>query len=261
MSWWGKLIGSGFGFMLGGPIGALLGASIGHQFDKGISNLDQSAFNTIETTQTAFFTCLFSLMGHIAKADGQVSNSEISMAKSLFDQMNLDDNQRKIAISLFNQGKQDSFQYTEMLKQFRQVCHRKTTLLQMFLEILISTAYADGHLHSSELNIIRDAASILGFSKSQFENLLSRCQANRNKSSRPTQSTRLDTNAAYAILGCSASSSLQQIKTAYRRLISQHHPDKLVSKGLPEEMIKIATEKTGEIRAAYEHLMMERKNN
>ncbi|MCW8855208.1 MAG: co-chaperone DjlA, partial [Gammaproteobacteria bacterium] len=168
-------------------------------------------------------------------------------------------NQRKIAITLFNQGKQDSFQYTEMLKQFRLVCHRKTTLLQMFLEILISTAYADGHLHSSELNILRDAASILGFSTPQFENLLSRCQTNANKSSRSTQSPKLDTNAAYAILGCSTSSSVKQIKTAYRRLISQHHPDKLVSKGLPEEMIKIATEKTGEIRAAYEHLMMERK--
>ena len=260
MSWWGKVIGSGFGFMMGGPIGAILGASLGHQFDKGISGIELSPPDSIETTQTAFFTCLFSVMGHIAKADGHVTSSEISMTESLFTQMNLDSNQRKIATELFNQGKQKSFQYPEMLKQFRAVCHRKTTLLQMFLEILISTAYADGHLHPSELKILREAASILGFSTSQFEDLLLMSQANKHKSARSAQTDALTIDDAYATLACSPSSTVQQIKTAYRRLISQHHPDKLVSKGLPEEMIKIATNKTSEIRAAYEVIMKTRKN-
>ena len=259
MSWWGKVIGSGFGFMMGGPIGAILGASLGHQFDKGISGIELSPPDSIETTQTAFFTCLFSVMGHIAKADGRVTNSEIAMTESLFAQMNLDARQRKIATELFNQGKQESFQYAEMLKQFRVVCHRKTTLLQMFLEILITTAYADGNLHASELKILRDASSILGFTNSQFEHLLSMSQANRHKGSRSAQSNIIAIDDAYAILNCSPSSTVQQIKTAYRRMISQHHPDKLVSKGLPEEMIKIATQKTSEIRSAYEAIMKERK--
>lgn len=260
MSWWGKVIGSGFGFMMGGPIGAILGASLGHQFDKGMSGIETSPPDSIETTQTAFFTCLFSIMGHIAKADGRVTNAEISMTESLFSQMNLDSNQRKIATELFNQGKQESFQYSEMLKQFRAVCHRRTTLLQMFLEILISTAYADGQLHPSELKILREASSILGFSNSQFENLLLMSQANNHKSARSAQSNTLSIDDAYAILACSPSSTIEQVKKAYRRLISQHHPDKLVSKGLPEEMIKIATIKTSEIRAAYEIIIKARKN-
>jgi len=259
MGWWGKVIGSGFGFMMGGPIGAILGASLGHQFDKGITSLDGNSPDSIETTQTAFFTCLFSVMGHIAKADGRVTASEISMTQSLFAQMNLDQNQRKIAVKLFNQGKQDSFQCSEVLKQFRAVCHRKTTLLQMFLEILISTAYADGNLHPAELKILREASFVLGFSDAQFEQLLSMSQANRHSAGQSQPSGRLNIEDAYVVLACSPSTPLPQIKTAYRRLISQHHPDKLVSKGLPEEMIKIATQKTSEIRSAYETILEARK--
>ncbi|MCG6934369.1 MAG: TerB family tellurite resistance protein, partial [Proteobacteria bacterium] len=112
MSWWGKVIGGTFGFMLGGPLGALFGAAVGHQFDKG---LERGAISDVfgtgdqERVQAAFFTALFSVMGHVAKADGRVSPDEIAMARSIMQQMALDQEQTRVAIDLFNQGKRDDF--------------------------------------------------------------------------------------------------------------------------------------------------------
>ncbi|MEW8432270.1 MAG: co-chaperone DjlA, partial [Candidatus Thiodiazotropha sp.] len=93
MSWWGKLVGGAFGFMLGGPLGAVLGAALGHHFDKGLRGLpdDQISWGPgdQERVQTAFFTATFSVMGHLAKADGRVSPDEIKMAEALMAQMSL----------------------------------------------------------------------------------------------------------------------------------------------------------------------------
>ena len=255
MSWWGKVIGGGFGFMFGGPLGALAGMAMGHQFDKGLNITEMESGNT-ERVQLAFFTATFSVMGYLAKADGKVSKSEIQMAQSIMSQMNLNPDQRKAAIELFNKGKQDDFELDAILLQFKQECHRRTNLLQMFLEILIATAFADNSFDKAEHSALQHIATSIGFNAQQLDHLISMVTAQQQSQ---THATRPSIANAYAILGLEKTVTDAELKKAYRRLMSQHHPDKLVSKGLPEEMIKLANEKTSEIKSAYEQIKNSRK--
>ena len=149
MSWWGKVVGGAFGFMMGGPLGALLGASLGNYFDGGLDavRLDSSLGpGATERVQSVFFTATFAVMGYIAKADGKVSQAEIAMAERVMGQMRLSQQQRSVAKNLFNEGGKDSFPVHEVLAQFKRESFRRRNLVQMFLEIIVATAFADGRL-------------------------------------------------------------------------------------------------------------------
>lgn len=260
MSWWGKLLGGGLGFMMGGPMGAVLGAAIGHQFDRGLDLSDRMpGVGDQQRTQLAFFTATFSVMGYLAKVDGQVSRDEIRMAESVMAQMHLDAEQRKMAIELFNQGKSPDFPLREILEQFRQECHRRRNLTQMFMEILISISMADGRLDAAEHHALKDIGQHLGFSPVLLEQLIQMVAAQQSFAGEQPVSRADSLANAYQVLGIDSSASDAEVKKAYRRLMSQHHPDKLVSKGLPDEMIQLATEKTREIRKAYESIKNARK--
>lgn len=257
MAWWGKIIGGAFGFMLGGPLGALLGAALGHNFDKGLKLSDEfggMAYGEQERVQAAFFTATFSIMGHIAKADGKVSQAEIANTEAVMARMQLDSQQRKAAIKLFDEGKADDFPLHEVLVQFRTECHRRISLIQMFLEIQISTAFSDQKLHPAEKEILYKIADVLGFPRNQLDHLF---HLAGGFTSPKTEKAAI--NEAYKILGVVKNASDADVKKAYRRLMNQHHPDKLVSKGLPEEMIKLANEKTQQIKEAYDLIKKSRQ--
>ncbi len=267
LSWWGKLIGGAFGFMLGGPLGAILGVALGHNFDRGMRSLPPGGFSREdfapgdrERVQTAFFTATFTVMGHLAKADGRVSPAEIRLAERVMQQMELGPDMRETAIRLFNQGKAAEFPLEEVIRQFRAECHGRTTLIQMFLEILLAAAYADGSIEPVEDRMMLHICDMLGISEFEYRRLERMVQAEAGfagggAGARPSGPSLED---AYAVLGVGSGSSDVEIKKAYRRLLSQHHPDKLVSKGLPEEMMKVAAQKTDEIKKAYERVKQER---
>ena len=274
---WGKLLGGTFGFMIGGPIGAVLGAALGHSFDKGMNlQLSQDVADEdlppgdADRIKMAFFTATFSVMGHIAKADGRVDKSEIALAEALMSSMNLDVDLRAAAIKLFNEGKQDNFDAEALVLQFRQECQRRTSLYRMFVEILIQAALADGVMSKDEEAALIKVAAVLGFSEYAFKQLemLVRFSMGvdqpdgadtghshgQRRQRAPVDSSRLSVNDAYKVLGVESSDDKATVKRAYRRLMSQHHPDKLVAKGLPDEMIKLATDKTQHIQKAYERV-------
>ncbi len=268
MSWLGKVVGGAFGFMMGGPLGAILGASVGHQFDNGVEGLDErESFNPGDQhrVQMAFFTATFAVMGHIAKADGRVSQAEINLAKQVMDELGLTDNMRETAINLFQEGKKADFPIHDVLAQFRKECHRRTHLIRMFLEIQIQAAYADGTLDSAEELILQTICGQLSISRFEYERIKIQFQAQQrfhqyqrqHSVNRPSPSHVLDD--AYAVLGLDKTASDAEVKKAYRRLISQNHPDKLVAKGLPEEMMTLAKEKTQKIRKAYETIKAARE--
>lgn len=263
------MIGGAFGYALGGPIGALLGTVVGHQFDRGLQIALQAqggagAFaGDKERVQTVFFTTVFSVMGHLAKVDGRVSEDEIAMARTIMQQMRLDETQQKFAVELFQRGKQADFQLDEILQQFRRECSRRRNLLQMFIEILLHAAYADGTLHPQEKRLLSHVCQQLGFSPAEFHMLDNMVRAQRafnddqthhdHRYQQPPPRPRADRlQESYAMLGVNSTASDGDVKRAYRRMMNQHHPDKLVAKGLPEEMLKMATQKTQEIKAAYE---------
>ncbi len=259
MSWWGKVLGGAFGFMLGGPLGALMGAALGHSFDKGLSGLDDDAIapGDQQRVQMAFFTATFSTMGHIAKADGAVTRDEIDLAQSVMTQMNLAPDMRRAAVNLFEQGKRDDFPLDDVIEQFRRECTRRQNLMRMFIEIQVQAAYADGELHAAEDRLLLHICRLLGFHEQVYRQIEALARASLGGGAGGRQYGRQPAAAvsigdAYQLLGVTEHSSSAEIKKAYRRLMSQHHPDKLVAKGLPEEMIKLATEKTQKIREAYD---------
>lgn len=264
MAWWGKALGGAFGFMLGGPIGALIGIGFGHNFDRGLGNVmsgEQFKPGQQERVQAVFFTTTFSVMGHIAKADGKVTADEIQMANAVMDHMNLTADVRESARRLFNEGKSEDFPLDDVLDQFKKEIRRRSTLIQMFLEIQLQAAYADGVMDPAEENLLHHICSRLGVPVSALHRLEEMLKAGFGQGSYQSSSSTTRTTSlqdAYRIVGVDKSSSDSEVKKAYRRLMSQHHPDKLVSKGLPEEMIKDATEKTQQIKDAYEQIKQSR---
>jgi len=256
MSWLGKVVGGAFGFLMGGPLGAILGASVGHQFDEGLQGMEnEEGLNPGDQhrVQMAFFTATFSVMGHIAKADGRVTADEINLAKRVMDELSLSGDMRKTAVNLFEQGKSEDFPLDDVLDQFRRECHRRTHLIGMFLELQIQAAYADGSLDRAEESVLHKICDHLGISRFDYQRIKLQFQAQQrfySHSQQQQESNRLED--AYAVLGIDTSATDAEVKKSYRRLMSQHHPDKLVAKGLPEEMMTIAKEKTQKIRKAYE---------
>jgi DnaJ like chaperone protein len=269
----GKLAGAFFGYLLsGGKIwGMILGAYFGHMFDRGLSqgggfsSVFQNARNR-EEIQQVFFKTVFSLLGYVAKADGHVSNAEIQAARSVMQQMHLDEQQSKRAIDYFSAGKSADFEPDICISEFRQISHQNRALSQMLLEILIFSALADGKLDQAEERILLKVSGQIGYSAQDYQRLVQMVMGqqhfHRSGSGRAhyqQQSTEDALKEAYAVLGISSGASEAEIKKAYRRQMNQHHPDKLVSKGMPPEMVKIATEKTQEIQSAYELIVSEMK--
>jgi len=276
MGWVGKLVGGLLGFAAGGPIGALVGATLGHSVDRGVQRLAENMALPLgdrRRIESVFFSATFSTMGYLAKADGRVSEAEIALAEAVMARLQLTGERRSAAIALFRQGKSPDFDLAAVIEDFRRECLGRRMLVQLFLEIQLQAAHVDGEPSAAKrraLEEIRVGLQIPEMVFRQLENLV-RMQrqfsgaagdagtrgrgyggGGRAQQKGPTLSQ------ANSVLGVSPKDSDAAIKKAYRKLLSEHHPDKLVSKGLPEDMIKLATQKTYEIRRAYEMIVAAR---
>ncbi|GGY36507.1 co-chaperone protein DjlA [Bacterioplanes sanyensis] len=270
MFWLGKLSGAMVGLVTGGPVGALIGSLAGHLFDKALGQALLGRTNapftngsaaSRATIQQIFFQATFRTMGRLAKVDGRVSEAEIAAATHVMEQMQLSGAQRQAAIDCFNQGKQADFDLSDDLSRLKSALSAHTSLAQMFLEIQLSVAYADGQLSTAERRLFERLCRALGISAFQFEWIHSRVKAAMSGRGRQQQSrtSRQNLRAAYDILGVKPDVTDAELKQAYRRLMSQHHPDKLVAKGLPEEMLRLAKEKTQQIQEAYDQVRKARR--
>ncbi len=285
MSMWGKILGALFGFMFLKIPGAILGLLVGHFFDKAYSqDFNQlggfgrffSDQNSLKQ-QAIFFHSLFSALGHLAKSDGKVTNREIQIATALMDEMQLTGDARREAQDAFREGKARDFPLVETLKGFYEATHGRRDILQVFLEILIQSAFADGALSQEEYTVLEKVAKPLGFRRRDLDYLISMYEAEirfRQRSGRRTHSAggnqqgprdqqhayseQQSLDDAYRILGVAASDDEKVIKRAYRKRMSEHHPDKLVSKGLPEQAMEIAKKKAQDIQSAYELIKQKR---
>lgn len=264
MKIWGKVLGFIFGFMFGKWAGALLGLYIGHRFDRSMSQgfSNQGGFSKFFvnkasfTNQAVFFHAVFSVYGHIAKASGQVTPEEINAASMLMDKMGLTGDKRQEAQAAFSEGKSNGFPLEETLKEFKRSSFGQRDILQLFLEVQLQAAFADGSLHAKERDILHTVAKILGFSVRDIDRLLQQLEAqmkyHRQQADNNQSGPSIDS--AYDILGVKPEDDDQAIKKAWRKLMSQHHPDKLAAKGLPPEMLEIANQKAQDIQAAYEKI-------
>ncbi len=237
------------GFLLGGWIGGAVGLFLGHMYDRARAVVRPVA-EALSRMQETFFRTTFRVMGHISKADGRVSEAEIRAAEQIMARMNLSPEQRRSAIGYFREGKAADFDLDDALDVLRGVIRWQPMLARFFLEVQLEVAFADGRVDPAERALLLRIAERLGLSPEDVQRLESLLRGERGAENRAQGRDALA--AAYETLGISADASDAEVKKAYRRLMSQHHPDKLASRGLPEEMMRLAKEKTQHIRAAYE---------
>jgi DnaJ like chaperone protein len=261
--WVGKLIGGVLGLVLSrySLLGAAVGVFIGHQFDKGMAGTLKGGgrgfggFSRVSAAerQQVFFESLFTAMGHLAKADGRVSEEEIQIARSVMHQWRLRPEEVRLAIDLFSRGKQSGFQLDAQIQRLASACQGQPELVRTFLEILMEIPLGKGGMDPAERNVLWQIAANLGVSRVEMAQLEALLRAQRSFGQNAAAANgAAELKQAYKALDIEPSATDKEVKTAYRRLMNQHHPDKLVARGLPDSMLEVAKEKTREIRAAYE---------
>jgi DnaJ like chaperone protein len=270
--WWGKLLGCFFGYLMAGPAGSLFGVLIGNFFDRGLAaHFSRPHWHyreeKREAVQKIFFEAVFTVIGHIAKADGRISENEIQMAEQLMVEMSLNQKQKILAKNYFTEGKKNTFDLTRIVGLLHNTCNDNEELLKLFMDIQYRAAQVDG-LSANKLQVLNSIFKQLGFaplhqqyrfyedfghrssnSSQKQQNYGSSNQRHYNQSQED-----YSLNQSYALLEIKPSASKQEVKRAYRRSISRNHPDKLIAQGLPEQMIKIANDKTQKITKAYEQI-------
>ena len=253
MSIWGKLIGGATGMALGGPIGAILGIAAGHGVDR-VSRFDNFQSNnkfSSEEKEQIFATSVIALEAKIAKADGNISKSEVLAFKKIFEFPKEDE---KAISEIFNSAKENIEDYKEIAKQVFDVFRNEKSLLLELLNSLFSIAYADGDLHYKEEIILLEISKIFSFSKDEFDSI-------SNIHSSKNSEEFYNINKSYKILGVTKNSSTEQISIKYKELVKEYHPDRLQGMGLPEEFIELANQKLTAINKAYNDIKNEKKNN
>jgi len=276
VNWAGKIIGGTLGLLALGPIGAALGAFIGHQFDSGqISVAMFTGGPDPRLVNQLFFPTAFRVMGHIAKADGRVTEQEIASARAVMHAMHLQPDQIQAAIGYFNEGKQPEYDLDAALARLRASIARTPDLAQFFVEIQLQASIAGNGLSEVPRARLQRVAMLLGLSANDFARLESLLRFRQGASMGagagageygPGSGAGMGAAAAsqeriaqaYSLLEASAQMTDEDVVKAYRRQMSRHHPDKLKANGLPQSMLERAKERTQQIQAAYE-LIRERR--
>ncbi|MFC3396704.1 co-chaperone DjlA [Brenneria rubrifaciens] len=283
MRYWGKLLGLALGIMSSGGIwGMIMGLLMGHVVDKASALRRRNFFSAQSTRQALFFLTTFQAMGHLTKSKGRVTEADIQIATRMMDRLELFGEARSAAQQAFREGKASHFPLRIRLRKLRDACLGRFDLIKMFLEIQLQVAFVDGVLHPNERRVLYVIADELGLTREQFEFFLRNMESTAGQSrqggakqgnksyqrrshqssgghsyggQRPFTSPRGPTvESACRTLGVRSGDDVVTIKRAYRKLMSEHHPDKLVAKGLSPRMMEMAKRKAQDIQAAYELL-------
>ncbi|MEM9209669.1 MAG: co-chaperone DjlA [Pseudomonadota bacterium] len=244
------VIGGLLGLILGGVQGALIGVALGYAAGWYIRS---KIIGSLKIAQTQLVDTTFAVMGALSKADGVVTRDEINMAEQVFDMLHLNDPQRKEAKAAFSRGKQPDFDLDATVDAFAAVTRGRGPLLQLFMQLQCMAVAADGRVDPAEHTMLVRIARRLGLGErdvAQLEALLRAATAGPAGSAGGDPQQRL--SSAYEALGVSADATDAEVKRAYRKLISENHPDKLASRGLPESMRAVAEERSREINKAYD---------
>jgi len=253
-----KFIGFMAGFYFYGFFAALVGLFIGSIIDRARA-YGSGAMNPLQNAarQAIFLETVFILMGKLAKADGQVSQDEITHVEQFMQKLGMTATHRQQAIALFKQGADSAFDIKPTCDRFMSVCGHTRNLKQMLLVYLIVMAFADGKLHTAEESLLADIAAQLGYDQTTFKHLMEMV-LNQTHFAGGQVNTAAALDDAYKALGITKDSGNQEVKRAYRKLMSQYHPDKLIGQGMPEDMVAMATEQAKEIQLAYDLIKKDR---
>jgi len=233
MAWTGKIVGGVLGSLLG-PLGMVVGAGIGHQFDKGN--------HRIKTTVVAFHTAFFGCLAKMAKADGKITQDEINAVEQIMTRLGYAGERRAAAIEIFRKAKDDPHTAADYLNQLASIIGYNAQIAMTFLMALHAVAQADGFIHPNEREILLQAERAFRLPPGTVDSMLGGTPKARANA----------VGDAYKVLGVSVDASDDEIKRVYRQKCLEFHPDKLASKGLPEEFMQYAHEQLAKINEAYD---------
>ena len=243
MSIWGSLIGGMVGFSLGGPFGMLLGSLIGGKISRARAGRTGN-FGTFAQPQQIFALSLIVLSAKLSKADGQVSKEELVAVR---DKLKIPEHEIEQVGKIFNKAKEESASYEPYAQQIAQIFKNDPNVLEEVINILFYIAEADGNVSQSELNMMQHIAQIFGLNESQFNSI---------KESRKSS----DKLNPYVVLGSKPEEDLSSIRKKYIQLSKENHPDLLVSKGVPKEVIEESKKKMRTINSAWDQIQKLKAN-
>ena len=242
MSIWGSLIGGMVGFSLGGPFGMLLGSLIGGKISR--ARASGGGFGSFGKPQQIFALSLIVLSAKLSKADGQVSKEELIAVR---DKLKIPENEIEQVGKIFNKAKQESTGYEPYAQQIAQIYKNNPNVLEEVINILFYIAEADGNVSQSELDMMQNIARIFGLNQAQFNSI---------KESRKSS----DKLNPYIVLESKPEEDLQAIRKRYLQLSKEHHPDILISKGVPQEVIEESKKKMRAINSAWDQIQKLKAN-
>ena len=256
----GKVIAGILGLLLGGPVGLVIGLILGHLIDRRSARFLPDG----KENQATALGALFSVLGYVAKLDGQVSQQELSYARALINRLKLNEEQKVKAMKSFNEGKNPGFELGATLSDLKQAARRTPKFLYFFINAQVQMAYADGVVKHELKPVLQLMARQLGLRQLNFtyydtifgwgQRYQQYQQQGGHQGAGAHSAYVGPISAAYKTLGVNESATEQEIKKAYRKLMSKFHPDKLMSKGLSDKEMEEATEKVQRIKAAYEQV-------
>ncbi|MGD2097300.1 MAG: TerB family tellurite resistance protein [Desulfobacterales bacterium] len=252
MGWFGKLTLGSLGMLLGGPLGAIAGAALGHAlidkkadfFRQDPRAIPRPEFEYVEQTQAAFFISLFSILGKLSKLDGVVTKDEIAVVRDFISRLPIDETEKQFARQIFNEAKDSPYRIDDFATQLYQTVKDQPTLLHSYFDLLFKIVAADGSFHPAEEAALKRVKEIFHISDNQYEALKSVYFDDLDKH--------------YKMLNCTPESTNEEIKSNYKKLVKDFHPDVIISKGLPDEFIDFAENRFREIQESYEKIRQER---
>jgi DnaJ like chaperone protein len=253
MQWFGKALGGLIG-ALAGPWGAVAGMVLGHQVDMQAEARRRSP--SAHAISQLFFEVAFEVMGRVAKSDGRVSEDEIRVARQIMRGMKLTPELTDAAIAAFTRGKSADYELDGRVHSLAAQIGTHVDLARAFVQLQLQAAVGAGSVDPGKRELIAGVARTLGVSRTEVAQIEALVRGFGRQSAAPASEDRRV--GAYRVLGIEPTATDDEVKTAYRRLMSQHHPDKLVARGLPESMKSVAEQKTQEVRAAYEAIKTQR---
>ena len=268
--YWGRIIGTFIGAVIGvllvSPVLKVLSVTAGYmagrQFDRGFA-AQRHAFDDLGSgagrVSEEFVRALFLCMGHLAKADGRVSEDEIRAARLVMHRLNLAPAQVRKAIHWFDDGKKPGFPLVQTVRELRRVHARRAEQRTLFVRLLLEVVLAGRRLRSRERTLIWTVCTELDIGRvelAQLEAMILAQKGFRRSPAGSADTARL--RRAYATLGVDESSTNDEIKRAYRRLMNRNHPDKIAGDNPDEAALAEAQRRTREIRSAYEMLKARR---
>ena len=250
MAIFGKIMGGALGFALGGPLGAMIGAVAGHGLiDRSRSRAVASGNGASAAEAGVVFALgVIALSAKVAKADGTVTRDEVRVFQRLF---SFEPGERARVAEFYNEASRSPYGFEAYAEQMRGVLAARPELLAEVMDALYAIAAADGELHPEEERMIASIGAIFGLSDYEMASIRARHAAGPAADKGAAD--------AYAVLGVGPGATDEELRAAHRNLVRTYHPDRLVSKGLPEEFMKLANDRLAEINSAYETVTKERR--